>query len=55
MKNLYVRTTYEELEIKNIVPSEIIEDGDYIIFGDKAKVARDHFVSYQFIEVKENE
>ncbi len=54
MKKLYVRTTIEELEIKNIKPEDIQEDMDYILFGDAVKVAKKHFVSYQFVEVKEN-
>lgn len=55
MKNLYVRTTCEELEIKNIEASDIKEDEQYIIFGEKAKVKKDYFVCYQFIEVEKSE
>jgi hypothetical protein len=50
MGNLYVRTILDEMIIKDIQPTDIKEVDGYIVFGEKAKVKKDCFVSYQFVD-----
>lgn len=55
MKKLYIRTIEEELEIKDADNLEISFNEKFVKFGGHACVAIDKFVSYQFVENKDNE
>lgn len=53
MKKLYITTSRDDLEIKD-VEGLVISFGEKVIkFGDQACVAIGEFVSYQFIESEE--
>lgn len=55
MKKLYVMTDKEELEIKDIKEEDIDVGERFIAFGKTALVNLNNFVSYQFVEIEENE
>lgn len=53
MKKIYIRTSKDELVIKNVEEKDISINEKLILFGSVVCVNLNEFISYQFVEENE--